>query len=302
MRARPLIAKLRRLRRAVALAGLALAGCGPTEEKGYVLVLDPAYRAEVLATSRDGISAPDGLLWHGGNLYIADEGGGAIRVRAPDGRIRTLARLAPGSSPEDIVRDDEGNLYFSDDSLGGVGRIDTAGRFAILAGPDRGLASTEALALTPSGALLAGEQGSRRILRVERDGRVAAFVGAEAGIRKPESMAFDAAGNLYIADNVDNILYLLTPDGRLHRPVHDREGFSPESIWYASGTLYITDSRDGRLYRYAPERGLETVAAFAGDLANISGVTTDDRGNIYVSVQADVEAGRGYILRLARRR
>ena len=128
------------------------------------------------------------------------------------------------------------------------------------------------------------------------------LVGPGAGIGKPESLAFDAAGNLYVADNEADTLYLLTRDGRLHRPIAGREGFSPETLVYAAGTLYITDSRHGALYRYSPEEGLHAIALFAGDFANIQGVTADPAGNLYLSVQADLDAGRGYILRLARRR
>jgi hypothetical protein len=109
-------------------------------------------------------------------------------------------------------------------------------------------------------------------------------------IAKPESFAFDAAGNLYIADNEEDILYLVTADGRLRRPIARREGFSPESLHFSGGVLFITDSANGKLHRYSPEDGLTTFAVFAGELANVQGITSDDAGSLYVSVQSDLKA------------
>jgi len=287
---------VRRLALLMALGALAACGGGD----GWVTVLDPSYRPEILGGEADGFAAPDGLLWHDGALYMADEGGSAVRVWRPGGPVRTLAGADAGfESPEDLARDSAGNLYVTDDDAGGVRRIDARGRVTLLAGD---VASTEAIAIAPDGTLLVGDQAGRRILLVAPDGRVRVLVGAGAGIAKPESFAFDGRGNLYIADNRDDVLYLLTPEGRLHRPVAGRRGFAPESIVHAGGALFITDSRHGALYRYSPEDGLGAIALFAGDLANVQGVAADAEGNLYLSVQADLEGGRGYVLRLTRRR
>ena len=284
------------------LLSLLAAACGPKPE-AYVFILDQDYRAELVAGSEAGFAAPDGLLWHEGGLLMADEGGSAVRYWRPGAPIATLAGPHDGlQSPEDLVRGNDNSLYVTDDDAGGVRRIDPQGRTAWFAAPDRGLPSTEGLVRTPSGTLLVGDQHGHRILAVSPDGTVRPFAGPEAGIGKPESMAFDENGNLYIADNEADILYLVTRDGRLHRPIAGREGFSPESITYAGGALFITDSRNGTLHRYSPHEGLSTIAYFAGDLANIQGIAADPDGNLYISVQADLDAGRGYILRLARRR
>lgn len=291
------------MKRLLLLLALLLPGCSPSHSDAYVFVLDRDYRAELIGSNAAGFTAPDGLLWHDGSLLIADEGGRAVRAWRPGQRARTLADAGDGlSSPEDLVRDGQGNVYFTDDDAGGVRRIDPQGRLSLLAGPDQGLAATEAIALAPSGAILAGDAGGHRILSIAPGGRVSVLLGPERGIFKPESMAFDRAGNLYIADNRDDVLYLLTRDGRLHRPISGRAGFSPESLFHADGSLYITDSQHGTLYRYSPENGLAALAVFTGELANIQGITADPAGNLYVSVQTDLRGGRGYILRLARRR
>ena len=278
------------------LAALLLAACGQLDREGVVLMVDEDYRAEIVLASGDGIASPDGLLWSGGSLYLADEGGSAVRVWTPGQPVRTLADARAGlSSPEDLARAADGTIYASDDDTGGVWRIGVDGRTARIA---EGLASTEGLTLTPGGTVLAGDQRAHALFAVAPDGRTARLRG---GIRKPESLAYDATGNLYIADNEDNVLYLLTSEGRLHRPIRDQRRFSPESLHFARGALFITDSANGKLHRYTPEDGLSVVAVFGGSLANVQGVTSDEGGNLYVSVQTDLEGGRGYVIRLARR-
>jgi hypothetical protein len=138
-------------------------------------------------------------------------------------------------------------------------------------------------------------------MKVAPSGEVSVFLGAERGISKAESFAFDDRGNLYIADNQDDVLYLLTGDGILHRTLAGQKGFSPESLHFAAGALFITDSKHGKLFRYTPEDGLEVLALFAGSFRNVQGVTTDGRGTLYVSVQSDLKARKGHIVRLYRR-
>jgi sugar lactone lactonase YvrE len=280
-------------------AAFALPACDRLDRKGMVLVVDPAWSASVLLSQKDGIVSPDGLMWEDGRLYIADEGGSAVRAWSPDEGLRTLADAAAGiQSPEDLVRGLDGSLYFTDDDAGGLWRIDAGGNAVQIVRPESGLTATEAIARHPSGAILVGDGAAGRVFSVAADGTARPL---PLRISKPESMAFDDQGNLYIADNRDDLLYLLTPDGRLHRPVRSRAGFSPETIHYADGGLYITDSGSGRLYRYTPEDGLTTLALFGGELANVQGVTTDGDGNIYLSVQTDLKGGRGYILRMEKR-
>ena len=296
-----------RLPRLLALAGLcALAACGRLDKRAMLLVLDPSYEAETLLTDADGISSPDGLLWDDGRLFIADEGGSAIRLLGPDGKLSTLATAKQGlQSPEDLVRRSDGALYWTDDDAGGLWHLAPGGPAARRLPADGPFASTEGLSATPAGGILiggggggGGGGGAARIMLLAPDGRLTAL---PLRIAKPESMAFDRAGNLYIADNEADILYLLTRDGRLHRPVAGRDGFSPETLHFSGEALLITDSRHGKLHRYTPEDGLETVAVLAGELANVQGVTSDPAGNIYLSVQTDLKAHRGTVLRLAKR-
>ncbi|MEO7177972.1 MAG: hypothetical protein ABIW83_03940 [Allosphingosinicella sp.] len=279
-----------------------LAACGPIDQEAMVLTIEPGWTAEVAASEKDGFGSPDGLLWQDGTLYVADEGGSAVRTWRPGTRPVTLADAKAGlASPEDLVRDAAGNIYFTDDTRGGLWRTDTAGRTAALVAPNQGLPSTEGLGLSPSGDLVVGDAPGHRVVKVRPDGSASVLIGPEKKIAKPESFAFDDEGNLYIADNRENVLYLLTLDGQLHRVIADRPGFSPESLRFANGTLFITDSDDGKLFRYRPDDGLNVVAVFGGSFANIQGIAADDQGGLYLSVQSDLKGRKGYILKLSRK-
>lgn len=289
-------------RTALFALALALAGCGKLDQEAMVLTVEPGWTAEMVASEKDGFASPDGLHWAGGTLYVADEGGSAIRAWRPGTRPTLLADSKVGlASPEDLVRDAAGNLYFTDDTRGGLWRIDTAGRTTALVAPGRGLRSTEGLGLSPAGDLVVGDAPGHRVLKVGSDGTLSVLVGPDENIAKPESFAFDDAGNLYIADNQANVLYLLRIDGTLHRAIADRPGFSPESLRFSGGTLFITDSDNGKLFRYTPDDGLNVVAVFAGSLANIQGIAADESGGVYISVQSDLKARKGYILKLSRK-
>jgi DNA-binding beta-propeller fold protein YncE len=282
------------------LLAISVGACG-LDQEAMVLAVEPGWTAQVAATEKDGFGSPDGLLWADGTLYVADEGGSAVRAWRPGSRPATLADSRAGLlSPEDLVRDSAGNVYFTDDSRGGLWRTDAAGRTTAVVAPGQGLPSTEGLGLSPAGDLVVGDAPGHRVVKVAADGAVSVLVGAERGIAKPESFAFDEKGNLYIADNRDNVLYLLSVDGKLHRVIADRAGFSPESLRYAGGALFITDSDNGKLFRYTPEDGLNVIALFGGTLANIQGIAADSDGALYLSVQSDLKARKGYILKLQR--
>jgi sugar lactone lactonase YvrE len=284
------------------LLAAALAGCKSLDQEAMVLAVDPAWTVEVAASERDGFGSPDGLLWADGTLYVVDEGGSALRAWRPGTAPVTLADARSGlASPEDLVRGRDGALYFTDDTRGGVWRTDRLGRTTALVEPRNGLPSTEGIALSPEGDLLVGDTPGHRVVKVRPDGRVSGLSGADKGIAKPESLAFDDKGNLYIADNRENVLYLLTPNGTLHRLIADRSDFAPESLRFAAGELFITDGRNGKLLRYTPDDGLSVVALFGGRLANVQGIAADGGGNLYLSVQSDLKGRKGYILKLYRK-
>ena len=271
-------------------------------QEGLVVMTDTSYKASVFGTNTSiGFSVPDGLLWHKGKLYLADEGGQTVAVWTSNAGLKALVAKGSGKeSPEDLVIDTEDNIFFTDDDAGGLWEFDARGNRRLVAGKDKGLISTEGIALAPDGSLLVGDGEQHEVFRVTRDGNVSEFLGKNYGIRKPESMVFDEKGNLYIADNDDDVLYLLDTNHNLHRLIDRQDSFSPETIFYSKGSLYITDSHNGKLYVYNPNEQLRTIAAFSGQLKNVQGVTVDDRGDIYVSVQTDLKHKIGKIIKIGK--
>jgi hypothetical protein len=292
---------MKRLSFAIIIVGVSfLTSCG-LQKEGLVIMTDHSYKASVFATNKLGFGSPDGLLWHKGKLYLADEGGVALESWNKSDGLKTLIDAGFGvQSPEDLVIDAQDNIFFTDDDAGGLWEFTSDGKSHLVAGKDKGLISTEGIALAPDGSLLVGDGEQHKVFRVTRDGNVSDFLGTEYGITKPESMVFDDKGNLYIADNEDNVLYLLDTSRNLHRIVDRKETFSPETIFFSRGSLYITDSQHGKLYVYSPSDELRTIAAFTGQLRNVQGVTVDDQGDIYLSVQTDLKHKVGNIIEISK--
>ena len=108
-------------------------------------------------------------------------------------------------------------------------------------------------------------------------------------------------GSLLVADNREDRLVRIGTDGNM-REIALPTGLSPESIALDGDTVWITDSHNGRLYRMKRDQSPETVALFLGDLENINGIAVEPGGTLYISVQSDLAAGEGYVLRLAPRK
>lgn len=292
---------MKRLSIAIIITGLVFLTSCNLQKEGLVIMTDHSYKATVFATNKAGFGSPDGLVWHKGRLYLADEGGAALESWNQNEGLKKLTDAGLGvQSPEDLVIDAAGNIFFTDDDAGGLWEFAADGQSRLVAGKDKGLISTEGVALAPDNSILVGDGEQHKVFRVTRDGNVTEFLGTEYGITKPESMVFDDKGNLYIADNENNVLYLFDSNRQLHRIIDRNDSFSPETIYFAKGSLYITDSRNSKLYVYAPNEELRTIAAFSGQLKNVQGITVDDEGNIFVGVQSDLKHNKGNIIEISK--
>jgi len=284
----------------IACALVLLTSC-KVQKEGLVVMTDESYKASVFATNKMGFGSPDGLIWHKGKLYIADEGGSALEVWSKADGLKTLMDHSFGiSSPEKLVVDAEGNAFFTDDDVGGLWEVDARGNRRLVAGKDKGLIYTKGIALAPDGSILVGDGEQHEVFRVTRDGAVSEFLGKEYGITRPEGLAYDDKGNLYIADEEDNVLYMLDSNRKLHRLIDRRDSFSPEALCYVNGLLYIADEHFGKVYVYTPNDELKPIAAFAGTFRQLQGITVDDRGHIYVAVQTDLKHKVGHIIEISK--
>ena len=286
--------------RSVMGAFLALLLCGCSlENKGALVLIDPDWRADVVLTEKDGLASPDGLRWAGNRLLIADEGGHAVRAWRPGGKIETLADRQDGiGAPEDLDQDASGNVYFTDDKRGGVWRTDARGKTTHFINGIQGVGATEGIVLAPSGRLLVGDGEHGTVVSVGPGGDVRTIIPKAAGIRKPENIAVAPDGSVFIGDNDADRLYMVTPEGKLRVVIPATEGFSPEGLYHSGEALFITDRKNGKLYRYSVDEGLKPLIVFGGDLAKVQGIAGDGSGALYVTIQADISKGRGYVLRL----
>lgn len=278
-----------------ALAALLACACNREAPDAAVIVYDEAYTAGIVLSNADGITSPDGLLWREGSLYIADEGGSAIRVW--DGsKVVTLADAHSGLiSPEDLRFDTDGTLWFTDDSAGGAWRVDKNGAKRVDGGA---IGESEGIARHPSGGVMIGEGLSGTLYHVGLGAPARALQVADLRISKPESMVLAPDGSMIVADNREDRLIRIAPEG-VQASIPLPPGVSPETIALDGDTLWLSDSHNGRIYRQRPGQPIETMALFMGDLSNVSGIAAGADGEIFVSIQADLGIGRGYIVKLS---
>lgn len=271
-----------------------LAGCSPAADDAAVVLYEPGYAIDVVIDNEDGITSPDGLWWDSGMLYIADEGGSAIR-RWDGTRLETLADATSGiASPEDLVVDAQGQIWFTDDTAGGLWRVNPDGAQKVAGSQE--ITESEGIALRGDGTIWVGDGRTGRIQAFKADARRPAPVAAGWQVAKPESMALAPDGVLWLADNRRDRLLRIEADGTAREWLLPND-LSPETIAAHGEALWITDSHNGRLYRLEKDGEFKVVALFLADFININGIAVDTAGAVYVSIQSDLAMGRGYIVR-----
>ena len=266
--------------------------------QGSAVLIDEIYELEVVEVPIE-FGAVDGLCSSATQLYLADEGSRAVRVLEPTGVCRTLATVDDGiHSPENIVRAADGNLYFTDDEVGGLWRLSVDGGKPENLAPE--LRSTEGLAVTTGGELVVGDAVGRRLIAYKLETQATRVIDIP-GLRKPESIAATPDGRLYVADDEGNAVFCIEANGVIHKVLGRRDGLKePDAIAFHDGTLYVIDASSSRLLRFHEAGGLRCIAQFAGKLKNIQGIAVAETGDIYLSVQVDLQENKGLLLRLSR--
>lgn len=301
---------------------------------GSALVVDNQYSLEVLQFDQP-VGAVDGLCWKDGWLYMASEGSSAIYRANSSGHVETLATADDGlMSPEDLVVTNDGTVWWTDDDAGGIWSLNVGQPEAHqndFNGPDdedlqawnrclhplapsrcrvewltkvtdedERMASTEGLGLRQSGELMIGDGGTGRVLELSAEGFVLSATKLTR-IVKPESIVLTENDRMYVADDSGGVVVRVELDGTTTRVLDRKDGIvEPETLFYANKTLYIVDNGSSRLLRYDETNGLTAIAQFSGRLKGIQGITGDDDGNLYLSVQSNLARNEGYVLRLNR--
>jgi sugar lactone lactonase YvrE len=219
--------------RAITPLGVVGTICGTVGTSGYKNTTD-----SVLFNSPQGI-ALDPL----GNIYIADQYNGVIRVINTSGVTSTYAGNKSDatfsttlfSAPTGLATDAAGDLFVSDTRLNTITKITPKGVISTVAG--NGLAGNAngtgtsatfyqpiALVVDGEGNIYVADAGNNEIRLINTQGQVSTFAGngsqgssngkgAAATFHAPSGIGIDSQGNLYVADSGNNEIREIAADG-----------------------------------------------------------------------------------------
>lgn len=181
----------------------------------------------------------------GTNLVITDEGRQSVDWFTPAGELVRSVSMAGLGSPNGVALDASGNAY---------------------------------VALASRGDGQGGSTGSS-IVKLDADGNLLARFGQDLMSIVPTGIAVDAQNRVLVADNNVSKLHLFDTDGAylqswaMHRPY---------DVDVAGANIYVLDL-DGYVNRYDASGALMGSWLAGGQAVNVSALTHDARGNLYVS-------------------
>lgn len=186
-----------------------------------------------------------------GELYVAEQAVGRVRVVRPDGTIWTVAKAGQGPlgwedgsgprlrDPVAVTVDASGNVWISDYSGNRIWRLDSTGNLSLIAGTgdagydvDQNLAARAILnrprgiAASPRGHLFIADSANHRVRELDPAGVIRRIAGTGtagyggdgqsslvAQLNTPTDVAIDSEGNLYIADSANHCVRKVRSDG-----------------------------------------------------------------------------------------
>jgi len=223
-----------------------------------------------------------------GNVYVADSRNNLIRKISKDGMVTTLAGSGVAGSADG--KGDSASFFFpigiAVDKKGFVYVADTHNSLIRKISPD-GVVST-----------LAGKRQYHTIPGTDQ---------AEQRFDNPAGIAVDETGNAYVADWANNLIWKISPNGKMDTIAGNgsrgtKDGKGPSSSFYlpggialdSVGNIYVADTYNNMIRKILPG-GI--VTTFAGKTSKGSangkgteatfshpvGITIDKKGNLYVA-------------------
>ncbi len=223
-----------------------------------------------------------------GNIEIADQGNGSLRVATPAGAVNTLATFASlhdsarglwaFTRPSSVVFDRAGNIYVADAGTNVIFKITSAGTITTFA-------------------------GTAGIFGGFADG-----TGSAAGFNHPGALAIDGTDTLYVADTWNKVIRKITPAGVVTTLAGDpgkagsTDGTGSGAQFYdpngltvdRSGNVYVADSGNNLIRKITPAGVVTTIAGILApgnvdgvgsnaQFNNPRGMTVDNAGTLYVA-------------------
>lgn len=233
-----------------------------------------------------------------GNLYVADFGNGKVlQLKPPSFAITTYAvgsgsdlcgGAGAGCGLNAIAFDGGGKLYVSD-SFGGRVYRGTPGsdiltlyaKDPLLAPGNHGFPPFGANGLAFKGTdLYVANTADDRILKIAADKTVTTFV---ESINGADGITFDSAGRLWVCANQENVIYVLTAEGKVLQIIGSFEGVGPDgaprgllfpaSIVQSRGSMFVTNTALGFRHFFAGETA---VTKFTISRVRLDGSGGDD--------------------------
>ncbi len=206
---------------------------------------------------------PQGLAWSNGNLYIADESNGRVRVVTPDGLINTFAGGGTAASglatsvnlgyPRDLAFGPDGSLYLTDDTYNGLTWKVANGTANVIAGNDTNgsgdlLDYPSGTAVDSSSNIFISDQNNNRIRELS-NGKISTVSGtgtcsfggdngpaSSALICSPSGLAYDSGYGLVLADSGNHRLRAFVPGGTITTFAGGGSGTTPATGTYVAAT------------------------------------------------------------------
>ena len=235
-----------------------------------------------------------------GNIYVADQGNGAIRKITPAGVVSTLA--GSFAFPQGLAVDSAGNVYVADSGNNAIRKITPAGVVSTLA---VGFLLPSGVTVDTARNVYVADTNNHAIRKITPAGVVSTLA---AGFFQPTGVAVDSAGNVYVADQRNHTIHKITPKGVVSTMAGavgvpgsaDGTGSaarfdSPFGVTVDNaGNIYVGDTFNDTIRKITPDGVVSTLAGLVGGCGSADGmgsaarfcfpfgVALDTAGNIYV--------------------
>lgn len=152
------------------------------------------------------VSSPNGMVLHGGNLYVTSRYSGTIVKVTPEGATSIFATT--GGQPMGIAVDASGNFFVSNLDTNGIQKVTPAG--VVSNWSLESINGSYALAFDSTGALYASSDTAASIFKYSTSAVRTTFATGLSGIA---GLAIDGSNNVYAARQSNNNIAKFTPAG-----------------------------------------------------------------------------------------